>query len=131
RRMRTGLRADLCFDQRAHRHRLWRRRSAHQIDMTTMFTRARRNPSLLVGSIIISSVLFVAIFAPLFFQANPFAIDLGAVLAAPSLRHPLGCDSIGRDVLARVLWGARLSIGVSVAVVSVSLVIGSIVGGAA
>jgi peptide/nickel transport system permease protein len=96
-----------------------------------VITQVRRNPSLLIGSIIISSVLLVAIFAPLFFQANPFAIDLGAVLATPSLRHPLGCDSIGRDVLARVLWGARLSIGVSVAVVSVSLVIGSIVGGAA
>jgi peptide/nickel transport system permease protein len=96
-----------------------------------MITLERRNLSLLIGSTIVGALLLAAIFVPPLLRSSPFAIDLNAVLAAPSLRHPLGCDSIGRDIFVRLMWGARLSIGVAVAVISVSLVIGSIVGGIA
>jgi peptide/nickel transport system permease protein len=96
-----------------------------------MTTLERGNPSLLIGSTIVGALVIVAIFVPPFIRSNPYGIDLNAVLAAPSLRHPLGCDSIGRDVLVRLLWGARVSMGVALTVISVSLVTGSVVGGIA
>ncbi|MGD0076176.1 MAG: ABC transporter permease [Candidatus Binataceae bacterium] len=92
---------------------------------------SRHNPSLIAGAAIVAAIAAAAILGPWIVAQDPLAIDLGRVLAGPSLNHPLGCDALGRDVLARVLWGARLSLGVSTIVVAVSLVIGSAVGGAA
>ncbi len=64
-------------------------------------------------------------------KTDPFAIDLTRVLAPPSRGHWLGCDGLGRDMLARVLWGARLSLSVSTTVVLLSLAAGGFIGGAA
>jgi peptide/nickel transport system permease protein len=91
----------------------------------------RRNPSLAVGGALVGFLIVAAIFGPLAVRADPLAIDLRHVLAPPCLGHWLGCDSLGRDILARLLWGARLSLGVSTSVVSLSLIVGSIVGGIA
>jgi peptide/nickel transport system permease protein len=91
----------------------------------------RRNPSLLVGMTIVASIVIVAIVGPLAVRVDPLAIDLGRVLAPPGPGHWLGCDSLGRDVLARVVWGARLSLAVSASVVAFSLIAGSLIGGAA
>ncbi|HEY6395281.1 MAG TPA: ABC transporter permease [Candidatus Binataceae bacterium] len=90
-----------------------------------------RNTSLVIGFLIVAMLVLCAIAGPFAFNADPLAIDLGRSLASPSLSHPLGCDSLGRDILARVLWGARLSLSVSTAVVAFSLVVGSVIGGAA
>src|SRR5207244_3317291 len=62
---------------------------------------------------------------------DPYATDLGARLAAPHAGHALGQDSLGRDVLARVLHGARISLAVGVSVVVLSLLVGATVGAAA
>ncbi len=91
----------------------------------------RRNPSLLIGGAIVALLVAIAMLGPLLCGVDPLAIDLGKVLAPPGPAHPFGCDALGRDVLARVLWGARLSLGVSTAVVALTLVIGAIVGGIA
>jgi len=56
------------------------------------------------------------------------AVDLGAVLAAPSLSHPLGCDTLGRDQLARLAEGLRLSLGIGLLVVAISAVVGISIG---
>ncbi len=92
---------------------------------------AARNPSLIAGGAIVAVLAAAALFGPMLVRSDPFAIDLARVLAPPSRAHWLGCDALGRDVLARVLWGARLSLGVSTAVVLLSLAVGSLVGGAA
>jgi peptide/nickel transport system permease protein len=89
-----------------------------------------RNPSLLAGGALVAVVVMLAIGGPLAVHADPLAIDLARSLAAPGHGHLFGCDALGRDVLARVVWGARLSLGVSTAVVLLSLVVGSIIGGA-
>ena len=94
-------------------------------------TARSRNPSLLIGISIVIAILFAALAGPIFFRADPIAIDLAKTLAAPSLAHPFGSDALGRDVLVRVLWGARLSLSVSTAVVALSLLVGSAIGGAA
>jgi peptide/nickel transport system permease protein len=91
----------------------------------------RRNPALFIGGILVAVLGVLAILGPFAVAADPFAIDLNRALASPGPDHWLGCDSLGRDLLARVVWGARLSIGISIAVVTVSLVIGGIVGGGA
>ena len=91
----------------------------------------RRNPSLAIGAVLIALLMLSAIIGPLVLRANPLAVDLSRVLAVPSPGHWLGCDSLGRDLLARIVWGARLSLGVSTVVVALSLAAGGLIGGAA
>ncbi|HSU89797.1 MAG TPA: hypothetical protein VLI44_00020, partial [Sporolactobacillaceae bacterium] len=90
-----------------------------------------RNPSLSIGISIVIMIVLAAIAGPIFFRADPLAIDLANTLASPSRAHPFGCDALGRDVLARVLWGARLSLSISTVVVALSMLVGSAIGGAA
>ncbi|MGZ6241996.1 MAG: ABC transporter permease [Candidatus Binataceae bacterium] len=92
---------------------------------------ARRNPSLVAGCAIVAMLAMAAALGPLLVRADPLAIDLTQVLAPPGRGHWLGCDALGRDMLARVLWGARLSLTVSTTVVLLSLAAGSVVGGVA
>jgi peptide/nickel transport system permease protein len=87
-----------------------------------------RNPSLAIGVTIVVVLVVVAIVGPVVFRVDPLSIDLVNVLAGPSRTHPFGCDGLGRDVLARVLWGARLSLSISTVVVALSLVVGSMIG---
>jgi peptide/nickel transport system permease protein len=69
--------------------------------------------------------------APWIAPANPAAIDLLHRLQGPSTAHWCGTDELGRDTLSRLLWGARLSLAVSVSVVSISLALGLAIGGLA
>jgi ABC-type dipeptide/oligopeptide/nickel transport system permease subunit len=91
----------------------------------------RNNPSMAIGAVLVAVLMLLAIVGPVAMRTNPFAIDLVHALGAPSRNHWLGCDSLGRDVLARIIWGARLSLGVSTIVVAFSLTIGGAIGGAA
>lgn len=69
-----------------------------------------------------------AVCAPLLSPADPGRLDPAGGLEGPSIAHPLGQDKLGRDVLAGILYGARVSLTVGFIVVGVSLVIGSAVG---
>jgi peptide/nickel transport system permease protein len=91
----------------------------------------RGNPSLAVGTLLVAILMLLAIVGPLVLHTDPLAIDLSRALAVPSISHWLGCDSLGRDLLARVIWGARLSLGISTIVVALSLAVGGLIGGAA
>jgi peptide/nickel transport system permease protein len=91
----------------------------------------RRNFSLAAGALIVALLLLLAAAGPYLALANPLAIDLRQALAPPSRAHPLGCDALGRDLLSRTLWGARISVGIAAAVVSVSLMTGGLIGGMA
>ncbi len=75
--------------------------------------------------------LTVAVFAPLIAPANPATIDLNHRLASPSAAHWLGSDELGRDILSRVIYGARLSLTVAFSVVACSLFLGIVLGGLA
>ena len=96
-----------------------------------MTSAIRRNPSLTAGSALIALLILSGSIGPFVVVANPLTVDLSQVFAAPSHAHWLGCDSLGRDLLARIVWGARLSLGVSTAVVALSLTAGGLIGGAA
>ncbi len=73
----------------------------------------------------------MALFAPFLAPYNPAALDLAHRLAAPSHLHWLGTDELGRDILSRVIWGARLSLTVAISVVGLSFFLGLVFGGIA
>ena len=89
------------------------------------------NPSLIAGGAVVAILAAAAAVGPLWIQADPLATDLTRVLAAPGPGHWLGCDALGRDLLARALWGARLSLTVSTTVVLLSLMAGGLIGASA
>lgn len=72
--------------------------------------RAFRQPSLAIGGALVAVLVLAGLLAPLLAPHDPYAQDLVSSLLPPSLDHPLGTDQFGRDVLARLLYGARLSI---------------------
>jgi len=90
-----------------------------------------RRGSLYAGGTLVAVLLLAAVGGPFVVHADPLAVDLAEALAPPSWQHWLGCDSLGRDMLARILWGARLSLGLSISVVLLALITGSLIGGAA
>jgi ABC-type dipeptide/oligopeptide/nickel transport system permease subunit len=90
--------------------------------------RLLRNRAAGVGAVIILIIVLAAILAPLIVPNDPYAQDLGASLQGPSASHLFGTDSLGRDVLSRVIYGGRITIPVSMAAVIIALLIGVPVG---
>lgn len=68
------------------------------------------NRGALVGLAIIATFAAIALLAPVLPIADPIATSWSAIRKAPSLAHPLGTDELGRDILARMIWGARASL---------------------
>jgi peptide/nickel transport system permease protein len=93
--------------------------------------RTRRQPLAAAGILLLSAFVVAGLTAPWLAPHNPAAIDLLHRLEGPSPAHWAGTDELGRDTLSRLMWGARLSLAVSVSVVTVSLALGLTVGGLA
>ena len=70
----------------------------------------------------------VSLLAPWIAPYDPNAIDLTQVLAGPSAAHPFGTDQLGRDVLSRMIWGARISLKVGFIATGIAILIGAILG---
>jgi len=92
---------------------------------------ARRNPLAAVGFALVIAFAICAIFAPWLAPSDPAAINLPARLSTPSSAHWFGTDELGRDILSRVIYGARVSMLVGTCVVLTSLVLGLIIGSVA
>ncbi|MCW1842402.1 ABC transporter permease [Prosthecomicrobium hirschii] len=92
----------------------------------------RANRPALIGFVTVVALLLCAIFAPLLATHDPVAQNLGQRLLPPSAAHWLGTDELGRDVYSRLLYGARITLGMVLAVVAlvapVGLAIGCIAG---
>lgn len=86
---------------------------------------------LAVGGTIVLVMSVAALGAPWLAPADPTALNVDAILQAPSLAHPLGTDALGRDVLSRLLWGGRVSLWVGFVAVGLSVSIGLALGLAA
>jgi peptide/nickel transport system permease protein len=93
--------------------------------------RIRRQPLAAVGVFLLTGFVLCGVSAPWLAPHSPAAIDLLHRLQSPSTGHWAGTDELGRDIFSRLLWGARLSLAVSVSVVSVSLALGLSIGGLA
>jgi peptide/nickel transport system permease protein len=88
----------------------------------------RRDKVAMVGLAIIVIIVFVAIFAKYIAPYDPNLQQLSGNLKPPSWSHPFGQDELGRDILSRIIYGARVSLAVGASVVSVSVVIGIVLG---
>jgi peptide/nickel transport system permease protein len=88
-----------------------------------------KNKLAVVGGILVMLVFVLSIFAP-FMEPfrHPEKIDINNILVGPSFSHPLGTDDLGRDVLARMLWGGRISLEVGFVAVGIATIIGIILG---
>jgi peptide/nickel transport system permease protein len=86
---------------------------------------------LVTGAVIVGFAAVAAIVGPWLTPFDPSVQELPLRLAGPTLRHPFGLDELGRDILARVLAGARISFAVGLAVVSVSASVGTVLGAVA
>jgi peptide/nickel transport system permease protein len=89
-----------------------------------------RRPMAVVGVVVIAIWLIIAIFAPLIAPYDPLAQSFTR-LSPPSAAHWFGTDAVGRDVLSRTLYGARVSLPLALILVVSSMIIGSILGAVA
>ena len=90
--------------------------------------RILRNPVAVVGLVIVLSYLFVAAFAPRIAPFDPNEQDLSKSFAPMSAEHPFGCDEFGRDLLSRIIFGARTSLIIQIFSVCIALVVGVFLG---
>lgn len=103
----------------------WLREHSAQIEeLKYTLWRLVQNPLTITGLVIILLVVTAAAWPALFTKSDPIAPDYSAVLQSPSLSHPFGTDEFGRDILARVVYGAGISIKTAVTVIVISLGIG-------
>jgi len=86
--------------------------------------RFRHNRLAVIGGAVVLLVVLMALLAPILAINDPNETDPYNPLIAPSLNHPFGTDNLGRDVLSRVIYGARVSVKVSLSVVVIAIVIG-------
>jgi peptide/nickel transport system permease protein len=95
---------------------------------------ARRSPLAGAGALIVGLVIVAALTAPLLATTDPIDQDLNVALTPPfwvgdgSLRHPLGTDHLGRDVYSRLIYGAQISLTISVLAAFLGAVVGVVAG---
>ena len=92
---------------------------------------ARHNPLAAIGVVLVIVFVIFALFAPWIAPQDPAAIDLPSRLSSASHAHWLGTDELGRDILSRIIYGARISMIVGSCVVLASLALGLIIGSVA
>jgi peptide/nickel transport system permease protein len=103
----------------------------HSKHRFTLVTRISKQPLAALGVMLLSVFLVCAVFAPWLAPQDPAQLDLTGRLLPPGHGHWFGTDALGRDILSRTLYGARISLIVAVSVVSLSLGIGLVAGLAA
>ncbi|VEC46684.1 binding-protein-dependent transport system inner membrane protein [Klebsiella aerogenes] len=87
-----------------------------------------RNPLALVSGGFVLLLILVAIFAPWLAPWDPMAPDWIGVILAPSAAHWMGTDELGRDLLSRIIYGARISLYVGVLSVTLGMIVGVVLG---
>lgn len=101
---------------------------AHRSLRQDVWRQFRRHKGAVAGLIILTIIVFSAVFGPMIYPHDPFAIDVPSASQGPSWDHPLGTDNLGRDVMARILIGGRISLAVGFAAAFFGLFIGTAVG---
>jgi len=91
-------------------------------------TRRRRSAPLIAGAVILGILIALAIAAPLLTKYDPTAQDTSHALLPPSSQHLLGTDQLGRDVWSRLLYGARIDLGIGFLAVILPFVLGTALG---
>lgn len=108
--------------------RRWRAGARPRSDARPRRRHARRTPSLWIGAALVGALFLAALLAPMLAPAPPDLMQPELRLQPPSLDHPFGTDIFGRDMLSRVLYGARLAVQVSLATVTLAAIPGIALG---
>ena len=87
-----------------------------------------KSPKALAGAALVLLILLTALFAPLLAPFDPLALDPAVSVMPPSAANWLGTDFFGRDILSRMVWGARPSLMIGFASVAIGCVVGSTIG---
>jgi len=90
--------------------------------------RFRKNKLGMAGLVMVALMFFISFLAPILSPYAPDHINTDAVLLPPSWDHPFGTDTLGRDVLSRMIFGARVSLKVGFVAVGIATIIGVILG---
>lgn len=93
--------------------------------------RFRRHRLALLGGLVLGALVLVVVAGPLVYRTPIDAIDFKAKLRGPTPAHPLGTDDLGQDLLARMLYGGRISLAVGVTAMLIALTLGVFVGAVA
>jgi peptide/nickel transport system permease protein len=96
--------------------------------LETFWSRLQRNRMAVAGLVLVLGLFAVALLAPWLAPYDPNFIDLKQVLMPPGPAHLLGTDTLGRDVLSRIIFGARISLLVGFVAVGIATLIGVLVG---
>jgi peptide/nickel transport system permease protein len=86
------------------------------------------SPSAVIGAVVVLLLILVAIFAPVIAPYDPLAMNSSALLQPPGPEHWLGTDPLGRDLLSRIIYGARISLQLGLIAVSIAAVSGTLLG---
>jgi len=88
----------------------------------------RRHRMAVASVVILTAIALAVLFGPLVWRVPINEIDFTARLSAPSWQHPFGTDDLGQDLLARMLYGGRISLAVGFAAMAVAMVAGTLIG---
>ena len=106
-------------------------RARHVTPWTEAWRRFRRHRLAVVSGVVLLVLILAVAFGPWLWHVQINDIDFSAQLQGPSWAHPLGTDDLGQDLLARMMYGGRISMSVGLAAMSVSVIVGTIVGAVA
>lgn len=98
------------------------------MEKVELLVELKKNKTALVGLVLLSVLVVVAAIGPYLAPHHPLKPDPMNRLMGPSRDHPFGTDSLGRDILSRVIFGSRISILIGLIAVSISLVPGTLLG---
>ena len=93
-----------------------------------VWRRFRKAPGAVVGAAVVAAIVLLAVFAPLLAASDPLGQHVAAGAQAPSGAHWFGTDKLGRDVFARILYGARISIRIGFVAVGLAITAGTLIG---
>lgn len=96
-------------------------------ELAIVWRNFRKNRGAIIGLIIVLLLVLVGVFSDLIAPYDPLAQSRD-FLQPPSLSHPFGTDTLGRDMLSRVIYGARISLGVGLGAVTIALFVGVMIG---
>lgn len=97
-------------------------------DSSKLTNSLRQQPLAIAGGVLVGLFVLCALFAPWLAPQSPTQLNLAGRLLPPSYQHWFGTDELGRDILSRVIYGARISMSVAVSVVGLSLAVGLLAG---
>jgi peptide/nickel transport system permease protein len=96
--------------------------------LAEIWKRLRKQRLALIGGSVLLLLVLVALLAPLLAPHDPLAQDLYNRLQPPSLEHPMGTDDFGRDILSRIIFGARISLRIGLVAITAALAVGTVLG---